>query len=126
MKLLWSYTHDYDNMPKQLEKLNNEQKTLTGEQISIFNETDTNNSEENKNSTIEETNATPATDKTRKRARRSTLVIDESLKKHYKLTFTDPDGNKTSTKVKKSNNETEDLTNIGNATLEKISETFSK
>lgn len=126
MKLLWSYTHDYDNMPKQLEKLNNEQKTLTGEQISIFNETDTNSSEENKNSTIEETNATPATDKTRKRARRSTLVIDESLKKHYKLTFTDPDGNKTSTKVKKSNNETEDLTNIGNATLEKISETFSK
>lgn len=126
MKLLWSYTHDYDNMPKQLEKLNNEQKNLTGEQISIFNETDTNNSEENKNFTIEKTNATPATDKTRKKARRSTLVIDESLKKHYKLTFTDPDGNKTSTKVKKSNNETEDLTNIGNATLEKISETFNK
>lgn len=118
MKLLWSYTHKYNNMPKQLEKLDVEQKALSseGEQISLFDEMGTN----------DETTPAPATDKTKKKAKRSTFIIDGSLKKHYKLTFTDPDGNKTSTKIKKSSNEMEDITNIGNATLEKISETIIK
>lgn len=118
MKLLWSYTHDYNNMPKQLEKLDVEQKALSseGEQISLFDEMGAN----------DETITAPATDKTKKKPQRSTLVIDRSLKKHYKLIFTDADGNKTSTKIKKTSNETEDITNIGNVTLEKISETIIK